>query len=344
MGRAARWASPGWRAEATTWLDGQLAAVGLERTGEVEQPHLRPWATALRAPTSAGPVWLKAPGPGTAYEVRLYPLLARVAPDRVLLPIAVDAAREWILLPDGGPSLRARPTEREQAEGLAAALVPYAELQRRLAPYVDEMLALGVADMRPAVMPARFAEALDVTGATLGRRGPSAGDDERARDLHRKVAALAPQVADWCSQLAASPLGPSLDHNDLHPGNVLAAADDGPDVRFYDWGDGVLAHPFAALLVPLGFVRHHLGLTVDDPRFTRFLDAYLDVFADLAPGEDLTATAEIACRVAKIARVLTWERALHSAREEGDEIPPAWSAAPLETLASLLDDSYLLPS
>ena len=53
------------------WLDERLAASGIRRTGEVEQPHLRPWATALRAPTDRGPVWRKAAGPETAFEVAL---------------------------------------------------------------------------------------------------------------------------------------------------------------------------------------------------------------------------------------------------------------------------------
>ncbi len=48
----ATWSSPQWRDEAVSWLDGQLAAVGIDRTGDVEQPHLRPWATVLRVPTT----------------------------------------------------------------------------------------------------------------------------------------------------------------------------------------------------------------------------------------------------------------------------------------------------
>src|SRR5205085_1459725 len=84
--------------------------------------------------------------------------------------------------------------------------------------------ALGDADMRPAVMPQRFHEALAASGSPAD------------------VAALEPQVEEWCARLADSPLPASLDHNDLHPWNVL----DGP--RYYDWGDAVIAHPFAAML------------------------------------------------------------------------------------------------
>ena len=118
------WASPAWRDEAVSWLDERLAAVGVERSGDVEQPHLRPWATVLRAPTTAGVVWLKAAGRGTAFEVGLYELLAKVVPDRVLIPLATDLARSWIVLPDGGPALGERLTGGELAEALVAALEP----------------------------------------------------------------------------------------------------------------------------------------------------------------------------------------------------------------------------
>ena len=77
----------------------------MERTGEVEQLHLRPWATTLWAPTTGGPVWLKATGGGTRLEVRLYELLERVVPERVLTPLATDTGRGWILLPDRGRSV-----------------------------------------------------------------------------------------------------------------------------------------------------------------------------------------------------------------------------------------------
>ena len=102
-----------------------------------------------------------------------------------------------------------------------------------------------------------------------------------------------------------------------------------------------MAHPIAAILVPLGFVQRLLGVGVDDPRFTDARDAYVDVFGPLAPGEDLEATLELACRVAKIARVLTWDRAVRAARDEGQAVDETWRSAPMETLASLLDDSYL---
>ena len=71
------WSSAAWREQAVAWMDRRLAAAGIERTGGAEQPRARPWATVLRAPTSAGDVWMKAAGTATAFEAGLYELLAR---------------------------------------------------------------------------------------------------------------------------------------------------------------------------------------------------------------------------------------------------------------------------
>src|SRR5687768_14740928 len=84
------WNSPAWRSLALGWLDEQLAAAGIERTGDVAHEQVRSWAAVLKFPTTAGPVWLKAAGPSTAFEASLYPLLQEAAGDAILTPIAVD--------------------------------------------------------------------------------------------------------------------------------------------------------------------------------------------------------------------------------------------------------------
>lgn len=327
------WRSAEWRGSATAWLDDRLAEAGTERTGEVDQPHVRPWATVLRAPTTAGPVWLKATAPGTSAEIGLYALLREIVPEQVLQPIAIDFERSWIVLPDGGPRLDDWLTEVDLAAAMAEIVPVYARLQRALAPHTARMLTLGLTDMRPAMLPQRFEEALAVVGPDLER----AGKPER-RTYERLVAAH-DTVASWCGELAGLPGPASVDHSDLHQWNVLVGSPDGMvRARFYDWGDAVVGHAFASMLVPLWFVQDHVG-DVNDPRVIRVRDAYLAEFDDLAPKGELVRALELACRTAKIVHTLTWARAVESLA--GAEIEEEFEREPHMSVDSLLDDLYL---
>lgn len=336
-GGAADWTSAAWRDSAVAWLDEQLAATGVQRIGEVSQPHVRPWGTVLTTPTTQGPVWLKAPGPETAFEVALYQLLARLTPEWILPPIAVDVERGWIVLPDGGTPLGERLDEVELVEALVAVLPQYGQLQRDLIPHVDELLSIGVTDMRAEVMPARFDEALAAVERYVRAYGDAAG-----RETVRRTAAMRETVHAWCARLARALVLPSLDHNDLHPWNVFLTGEAGDArtgrARFYDWGDSVVAHPFASMLLGVGFLHHRLGVGPGDRVVRRTRDAYLEVFSDLAPHAELVQELELACRVGKIARVLTWDRAL---RAQGYHAAGRFATAPLEGLEALLADSWM---
>lgn len=323
------WSSAEWLAAATGWLDERLAAAGRTRTGPVTQPHLRLWGTVLRAPTDAGTVWLKAPGPETAFEVPLYRLLAEVAPRWVLVPLAADVERGWLLLPDGGTPLGERTAAEDLPDAIAGVLPHYAELQRELSGRVDDLLSFGLADMRARALPERLDEAVESVGQYLGRHATD--DDRTALD---RVAAARPTVSEWCDRLAGGVVPASLDHHDLHAWNILVTPSGRP--QFYDWGDSVVAHPFTSMLVTLGFLRLHRALPDGDPRLLRVRDAYLEAFGDLGSRDELVAELDLACRVGKIARALVWLRAL---RPQGFENAEPFQRAPLQTLTAILAES-----
>jgi hypothetical protein len=298
----------------TAWIDERLAAAGIRRTGPVEQSRVRPWGTVRTAPTDAGPVWMKATGPQSRHELGVYELLARVAPERVLAPLGSDAVRGWLLLPDGGPELRSRPDAFEQ---LIEALPHYGELQRLLAGHVPELLAAGVPDMRPARMPARFDEALAAVAEVVAHIG-----DDADRAALARVEQLRGRFGEWCEALSVPS---SIDHNDLHPGNVLGC---GSDPRFFDWGDAVVAHPMTSLYVPLRLA--------DAGRRDVVRDTYLATFDDLAPRPRLVTELALACRVAIVARTLTWVRCVGT--DGSDERFPR---GPLDCLVELLDTGWI---
>ena len=204
-------------------------------------------------------MWLKAAGRDTAFEAGLYELLHRVAPDRVLTPLAVDTSRAWILLPDGGPSLGECLKGDPLMAALEQVLPEYGTLQRELAPHADEMLVLGVPDMRPARMPARFEEALDAAWGYAG---------EADREGLARVAALRETVDRWCEELAAAPGAPS-------PRPQRSAPVEHPPLR---QARRVLRlvrqrvrHPFARMLVLSGSPEPRRRADV-----TRLRDGYLE--------------------------------------------------------------------
>jgi hypothetical protein len=110
-------------------------------------------------------------------------------------------------------------------------------------------------------------------------------------------------------------------------------------VRFYDWGDSVIAHPFASMLLTLGMIRLQLEVAADDPAVTRPRDAYLEVFGGLASHGELVEELELACRVGKVGRALSWERAV---RLQGDQDAGGFADAPLRALETLLSDSPIV--
>jgi Phosphotransferase enzyme family len=314
---SSNWLDPAWEAEAHGWIADQLTALGVPATGPVERVRARPWSVQLRVPTSTGPIWFKANISGAAYEAGLVAALAGWAPDAVLAPLAVDPSRGWMLSPDGGPTLRETAPDLVQWEAMLAA---YAELQRTVAGRADEMVALGVPDLRPSVLPHQLAALLEdsAVGADLGVERLAA------------IAALAPDYGSWCADLAADGIPPTVQHDDLHDGNVFLVDN---RFRFFDWADAGVAHPFGSLLVSMRVAGYLFKVEPGAPELARLRDAYLEPWTADHDRASLLRSATLATRVAIVGRSLSWQRALL-----GAEMPVEddFRAAVAEWLAELV--------
>ncbi|GIH04160.1 phosphotransferase [Rhizocola hellebori] len=251
-------------------------------TGPVEVTKDRPWSLVAKVPTESGLFWFKENRGQTLYEAGLMQALWQWAPDAVLQPVAVHEQRGWSLLPDGGPTLR----ETGEVDW-PAMLTLFAQLQRDLAGRADQMLALGVPDHRPAKL-AELAATLPMPEGAL------------------------PVLQRHCEELAASVIPASIQHDDLHDGNVFSSG------RFFDWGDASVQHPFGVLLVSLRVAADKLGVEDGDPSLAPLRDAYLRVWSDLASPEQLLREAELAVQVAKVSRALSWQRSLVNATQPHD--------------------------
>ncbi len=96
-------------------------------------------------------MWFKENTAAMHYEAALFELLGRIAPDRVIAPVAVDRDRGWMLTPDGGVTV---PTLTRTDEQMWIRIVrEYAELQRTVAERRTEVLGTGVPRLRPLDTP-----------------------------------------------------------------------------------------------------------------------------------------------------------------------------------------------
>lgn len=287
------WTNPRWLAGVKDWLDRQIEELGLQPTGAVQQPHVRPWSTVLRMPTTVGDVWFKANIPLLAYEAAVVDLLAARRPDVVPALLSTDLERGWMLMADGGERLR-EVIERERHLGRWLDVLPhYGRLQIDMAEDVDRLLGVGLPDRRLETLTRQYEE--------LVGRVDSVTDDERRR-LH----ALVPIIAELCERLASAGVPETIQHDDLHDGQVFVR--DG-GYLFFDWGDACVSHPFFSMSVTLeGGLSWGLDDVEGSEDITPYRNAYLEPFCGFAAQAELRAAHEVAIRLGWICRALNVHR------------------------------------
>ncbi|MER6546121.1 phosphotransferase [Streptomyces sp. NPDC001250] len=298
------WEQESWQDAALAWVADRLAERGLRMGGDLAV-RLRPWSVLVRVPVEGrDAVWFKANPPAGAFEGPLTAALARWVPGQVLEPLAVDAERAWVLLPDGGELFRSvlsrAPVEPRAWEDL---LRQYASLQQAVTPHAHEIERLGVPSTRTLDLPSAFDRLLTHNTALL--------PETRAR-LER----LRPRLTDWCAELASAGIEDTLDHADLHDGQLFRPAPG--RYTFFDWGDAAVSHPFCSLRIPVEKARARYGPQV----LPRLLDAYLEAWT--APGRtaaDLRRAAHLAWHLSALGRAASWGRTFPdpSRTASGDE-------------------------
>ncbi len=304
------WASVAFHDEALAWVGERLAAQGLALVGDWEQPHARSWSTALRVTTSDGRFWFKANGVGTRHEPSLLSLLAERVPDLVPAVLAVDTGRGWSLSRDGGPMLRAALEADQSWRPWEQIVAHYAEAQLALAGARDAVLACGVEERSPRTLPSQARALLDELGSIPEEQGGLGGEDSA------RLEALLPAFDGWCAELAAMPVPDSLQHDDLHSGNVCWPGDG--SARVIDWGDASWGCPLGTMLTTMRSVAHYAGLyvegqPVDAPAVLRVRDAYLEPFTTHASHADLVRGVELARRTGCVVKAMSWRAALSDA-------------------------------
>jgi hypothetical protein len=303
---SARWATDEFRAELSDWVGGHVGP-----PTAMESVRLRPWSTVWRVEAPAGVHFAKQNTPLQAFEARLAATLVALAPGHVVPVTAADPDRDLLLTPDQGRVLgEVLGESAEDVDTVSRVMRQAAELQRALVPHVDALAAAGLTAITPA-------DALPYVQQRLDEIAALAPDDPRsfAPGAAERLEAALPSLASAVERVASLGLPVTLNHNDLHPHNVFET--DGR-MRFFDFGDAVLAEPLGALRGPLAGLAHRLGCAIDDPRLRRAVEPALEVWSDLAPLSELRAALPSALRLDRLARCESWIRC--SASMTDDEL------------------------
>jgi aminoglycoside/choline kinase family phosphotransferase len=299
------WYDPAWQKQAHAWIRAQSNRHSIQITGEIEQPHAYAWSTVMRVATNEGILFFKATAPETVYEIALTEKLSGWYPDCMPELVAVDTTRGWMLMRDGGEQLRASIRPTQDLTSWEPVITRYAEIQLGLAGHMDEILALGIPDHRPSVLPALYETLLtDEESLMIGQeKGLTSGEFQQLQSLR-------PRLEQICTDLAAFGIPDSLNHGDFHDGNVLLK---NGRITFFDWGDASVTHPFVSLRTFL--VSMEISLKLDDwapptPEMTALLNRYLNTWERFADQERLLTAYNLSRPVASIVKTLAWHQGI----------------------------------
>jgi hypothetical protein len=286
------WQRPGWFADAEDWIHRQLATHGLRPKGPLAQLKTQYATTILRAHTASVDAYFKAVPPAYGWEPTATAVLARRFPDRLPTVIAVDAARKWMLTADyGGQAL----ADERDVRKWTAAIRSYAVMQRSAGQQLlAELRDAGCPDMRLAPLQSAITELLSDLAIA-----PTVQRPTRQELLARVAAAV--------ERLDALGLQPTLEHGDLHAGNLVWNA--GRTI-VVDWENAAIAQPFLGLVRLLTHLRTVLPEhpAASSSATAEIRDAYLSEWLDRAPIKELRKVFALAIPLGLLAQAVTYHR------------------------------------
>jgi hypothetical protein len=310
------WEQSDWFSEASAFIRTALEKHNLRLSGEIKQPHIRPWSTVLTIPTEEGMYYFKASASIFAHEPALTKYLSQFRPELFPDLLEVDKSRHWMIMRDSGTPLRQSIRGKKSSAPWRDVIPLYVNLQKDLTSHVDDLLTLGVTDRRLDKLPALFDELIaDEPSMLLDTEEDSLTTGEYAR-----VKESVPEFGRMCKRLASFGIPETLHHDDFHDANIFLQ---NGRVIFTDWGESAITHPFFTLIVMMRSVDNSLGMDFS-PEADCLRDMYLEQWTSYAPLAELQSMVNLAQRIGYVNRALTWKMSINLM---SNELKPEYAIA-----------------
>lgn len=297
------WARRGWYGQAAVWIEKALEQAGHPLTAPLA--IVRNWGLSyvMKAHTSGGVFFFKtvAPLPLFVNEAKTTRELTELFPQHILTPVAMDAGRDWMLI----PALEHVVGWNGSINQRSGFLRQFARLQITAVSHLNTLSAASLQDRRIEWTSTQIEPLL------THEYCQQALTPEEITDLVN----LIPFLQNLCAELAEGPIPQTLVHGDLHGGNV--GVQNGSFI-FFDWTDACITHPFFDMLDIL--------FEEDTAVQTELRDAYLAEWTDFAPMPQLLQIWQMTEIGAAIHHGLSYLHILlnlerHSQSDMGEMIP-----------------------
>jgi hypothetical protein len=279
-------------------------------------------------PTNEGDLYFKACLPALKQEVRVTQLLSLFRPDILPDLVAVQPDQGWLLMRDGGPTLRTYKGSDQYLVHWRRVLPIFAGLQRDLAVESDDLLNAGAMDSRLSSLPKKFKILLADTESLLIDQ-----EDGLSSRQYEQLVDNLPSFTEKCFKLSSFGLPETIQHDDFHGNNIFAGL---KGYRIFDWGECCVTHPFFCMVVAMRSIAYHHGLEASAPELTDLRKQYLEVWQDYLDWTKLVEAYKLAIQLGTVNRALTWYRVILALpepyRSDEAESVPGWL---LEYLSSL---------
>ncbi len=314
------WAKRGWYAQAQHWIQTTLTQQGHTLTAPLK--IVKNWSLSyvMRIKTNNGDFYFKAVAnlPLFVNEAVMTSKLAELFPQNILTPTAIDAQRDWMLLP-ALPQILGWGAPIEQRKEF---LRQFAQLQKTAVAHIDALIEAGCFNHRLTWIQTQIKPLIHakICQETLNEEEVT------------KLINLIPHLHMACTQLANTPIPQTIVHGDLHGGNV--GIQNGQYI-FFDWTDPCITHPFFDML--------DIFYEQDTVVQIELRDAYLAEWAAFAPMPQLLNIWTLAEVGAAIHHAISfWQILIHiepHARADLSHMLPIWLRKIL-MLGKQLEEGY----
>jgi hypothetical protein len=298
-----RWMSPAWTQTVDAWVSCRLAEYGRRISGEPLTYRARFWSVVRCYPSVEGLVWFKENNPGHRFEAGLVATLAEFAPDDVIVPIAVDRERSWLLTDDQGTTLTHADVDDQTTRCIVVQAL--ASLQCTLLGRLDATKHPGMIELAPTTAGNRVRAVVE-QWAVL-----EPGHPLRPQPDLLLRANLAADVLDRQTASLSDIVPLDLELNDVYPANIFA--DRSTEVlrpRFFDFGNAIWGHPFVSLHGFLDSVVEWTRAPLSRVHRDELVDVYLSVWRDHLDADPQVLRHDLAATAALVGvhRLVSWLR------------------------------------